>query len=136
MGSKRYPTNLSDAEWECLCSYLPAPSKRGRPRTHGSRAILDAIFYALKSGCPWRLLPHDFPPWKSVYDWFRKWRTDGTFERLNAACESDCGLVRVGSFKLARASATRSPQRLPALAVSSAATTEARRFRAESGTCW
>jgi len=85
MGSKRYPTNLSDAEWECLCSYLPAPSKRGRPRTHGSRAILDAIFYALKSGCPWRLLPHDFTPWKSVYDWFRKWRIDGTFERLNAA---------------------------------------------------
>ena len=85
MGSKRYPTDLSDAEWECLCDHLPAPSKRGRPRTHGSRAILNAIFYVLRSGCPWRLLPRDFPPWKSVYDWFRKWRIDGTFERLNAA---------------------------------------------------
>ena len=85
MGSKRYPTDLSDAEWECLCGHLPSPSKRGRPRTHGSRAILDAVFYVLKSGCPWRLLPRDFPPWKSVYDWFRKWRIDGTFERLNAA---------------------------------------------------
>ena len=58
---------------------------RGRPKIHGSRAILDAVFYILKTGCPWRLLPKDFPPWKSVYDRFRKWRIDGTFERLNAA---------------------------------------------------
>ena len=85
MESKRYQTDLSDAEWECLKAHLPAPSKRGRPRTHGSRAILDAVFYVLKSGCPWRLLPRDFPPWKSVYNWFRKWRIDGTFERLNTA---------------------------------------------------
>lgn len=48
------------------------------------RAILDAVFYVLKSGCPWRMLPRDFPPWKTVYDWFRRWRIDGTFERLNA----------------------------------------------------
>jgi putative transposase len=49
------------------------------------RAILDAVFYVLKSGCPWRMLPREFPPWKTVYDWFRKWRIDGTWERLNAA---------------------------------------------------
>ena len=47
------------------------------------RAILDAVFYVLKSGCPWRLLPREFPPWKTVYDWFRRWRIDGTWERLN-----------------------------------------------------
>jgi transposase len=46
--------------------------------------ILNAVFYVLKSGCPWRLLPRDFPPWKTVYDWFRRWRIDGTWERLNA----------------------------------------------------
>jgi putative transposase len=85
MGSKRYSTDLSDAEWECLRAHLPDPGKRGRPRTHGSRAILDAVFYVLKSGCPWRLLPKDYPPWKTVYGWFRRWRIDGTFERLNAA---------------------------------------------------
>ena len=84
MGSKRYSTDLSDAEWEYLRTYLPTPRKRGRPRTHSLRAILDAIFYVLKSGCPWRLLPRDFPPWKTVYDWFRRWRIDGTWERLNA----------------------------------------------------
>ena len=81
---RSYSTDLSDAEWECLEPYIPPPSKRGRPRVHTTREILDAIFYVLKSGCPWRLLPRDFPPWESVYCWFRKWRIDGTWEQLNA----------------------------------------------------
>jgi putative transposase len=82
---KRYTTDLSDGEWECLELLVPAPNKRGRPRTHGTREILNALFYVLKSGCPWRLLPKDFPPWETVYWWFGRWRTDGTLERLNAA---------------------------------------------------
>jgi putative transposase len=85
MESKKYAPDLSDNEWGYIKPYLPVPTGRGRPKIHGSRAILDAVFYVLKTGCPWRLLPKDFPPWKSVYDWFRKWRIDGTFERLNAA---------------------------------------------------
>jgi putative transposase len=85
MESKRYPTDLSDNEWRCIGPHLPEPTGQGRPRLHGLRAILDAVFYVLKSGCPWRLLPKDFPPWKTVYDWFRKWRIDGTWKRLNAA---------------------------------------------------
>jgi putative transposase len=84
MESRRYPTDLSDDEWLCICPHLPEPTGEGRPRLHDSRAILDAVFYVLKSGCPWRLLPREFPPWKTVYDWFRKWRIDGTWERLNA----------------------------------------------------
>jgi putative transposase len=84
MESRRYPTDVSDEEWRCICPHLPEPSGRGRPRLHGLRAILDAVFYVLKSGCPWRLLPRDFPPWKTVYDWFRRWRIEGTWERLNA----------------------------------------------------
>jgi putative transposase len=83
MESRRYPTDLSDDEWRCIGPHLPEPTGRGRPRLHGLRTILDAVFYVLKSGCPWRLLPKDFPPWKTVYDWFRKWRIDGTWERLN-----------------------------------------------------
>src|SRR5919107_1126911 len=82
---RSYPTDLSEAEWECLEPHVPAPNKRGRPKTHGTREILNAIFYVLKSGCPWRLLPKDFPPWETVYWWFGRWRVDGTFERLNAA---------------------------------------------------
>jgi len=83
---KCYSTDLSDAEWECLQLHVPAPNKRGRPRTHSTRELLNAIFfYVLKSGCPWRLLPKDFAPWETVYWWFGRWRVDGTFERLNAA---------------------------------------------------
>ena len=65
--------------------HVPAPNTRGRPKTHSTREILDAVFYVLKSGCPWRLLPRDFPPWETVYWWFGRWRADGTLERLNAA---------------------------------------------------
>jgi putative transposase len=81
---RRYSTDLTDAEWECLRYHLSPPNKRGRPRIHSTRKILDAVFYVLKSGCPWRLLPREFPPWETVYCWFRKWRIDGTFEQLNA----------------------------------------------------
>jgi putative transposase len=57
----------------------------GRPRLHSPRGILDAIFYVLKSGCAWRLLPHDFPPWRTVFHYFRFWRLDGTWERMHSA---------------------------------------------------
>ena len=80
-----YSSDLSDGEWERLEPHVPAPNERGRPRTHGTREILNALFCVLKSGCPWRLLPKDFPPWGTVYRWFGRWRVDGTLERLNAA---------------------------------------------------
>jgi putative transposase len=80
-----YSTDLSDAEFEHIEEHLPTANQRGRPKIHPPREILNAIFYVLKSGCPWRLLPREFPPWRSVYHWFRAWRIDGTFERLNAA---------------------------------------------------
>jgi putative transposase len=85
---RSYPTDLSDAEWQCLKLDVPAPNTRGRPRIHGTREILNAVFYVLKSGCPWRLLPHEFPPWETVYFWFRRWRIDGTWEKLNQRCAS------------------------------------------------
>jgi putative transposase len=80
-----YPTDLSDAEYARLGPHLPPPSPLGRPRLRPLREILDAIFYVVRSGCAWRLLPHEFPPWKTVYHYFRLWRLDGTWERLNAA---------------------------------------------------
>ncbi len=82
---KAYQTDLSDAEWSCLEPHLPVANATGRPKMHGTREILNAIFYALKSGCAWRLLPHDFPPWKTVYHYFRQFRLDGTWERMHAA---------------------------------------------------
>jgi putative transposase len=68
-----------------LAPHLPSPKTGGRPRIHSPRAILDAIFYVLKSGCPWRLLPRDFPPWRTVYHYFRQWRLAGIFEQINMA---------------------------------------------------
>jgi putative transposase len=82
---RAYQSDLSDAEWGCLAGHFPAPKANGRPRLHGLREIIDAIFYVLKSGCAWRLLPHDFPPWKTVYHYFRSWRLDGTWERMHSA---------------------------------------------------
>jgi putative transposase len=83
MASKGYRSDLSDAEWSLLRPHLPAPKKRGRPRTHSPREVLDAVFYVLKTGCQWRMLPKDFPPWKTVFHYFRKWRIDGVWERMN-----------------------------------------------------
>src|ERR671916_2872896 len=91
---RSYATDLSDAEWWYLELHVPTPNKRGRPKTHTTRQILNAVFYVLKSGCPWRMLPRDFPPWETVYWWFRRWRLEGTFERLNATLR---GVLRVRS---------------------------------------
>jgi putative transposase len=79
---KIYPTDLSDAQWTRLRSYLPTPKAEGRPRTHSLREVLDAIFYVLKSGCHWRLLPHDFPPWSTVYYHFRRFRLNGLWSLI------------------------------------------------------
>jgi putative transposase len=82
---RAYQSDLSDAEWSCLEPHLPAPKAYGRPRLHSPREILEAILYVLKSGCAWRLLPHDFPPWRTVYHYFRAWRLSGLWEGMHAA---------------------------------------------------
>jgi len=78
-----YPTDLNDTQWSKIRPYLPAEAQTGRPREHGWRMILNGIYYLLQSGCSWRMLPHDLPPWKTVYHYFRLWRMNGTWERLN-----------------------------------------------------
>lgn len=80
-----YPTDLTDAEWHQIVPHLPDENLCGRPRKHPVREILDAIFYAVRGGCAWRLLPHDFPPWGTVYYWFRRWRLDGLWQRILVA---------------------------------------------------
>src|ERR671915_2292077 len=82
---RAYQTDLSDAEWSYIEPHLPASAASGRPRVHTLREIVDAIFYIVRSGCPWRLLPHDFPPWKTIHHYFRTWRIDGTWERMHTA---------------------------------------------------
>src|SRR3954449_6890617 len=81
---RAYQTDLSDAEWSYLEPHLPAPKAPGRPRVHPLREILNAIFYVVRSGCAWRLLPHEFPAWQTASHYFRLWRLDGTWAHLNA----------------------------------------------------
>ena len=85
-----YQTDLSDDEWQRIEPYIPKPkTNRGRKREHSYREILNAIFYLLRSGCHWRMLPHDFPKWKTVYHYFRLWRLTGTWERINASLRTE-----------------------------------------------
>src|SRR5829696_2023025 len=79
---KPYPTDLSDAEWNYIEPHMPAPKGYGRSRIHDLREILNAVFYVLKSGCQWRLLPHDFPRWPTVYHYFRKWRIEAVMNSI------------------------------------------------------
>jgi putative transposase len=80
-----YYTDLSDGEYAVLAPLLPVPRPTGRPRRHPLRVILNGIFYVLRSGCQWRLLPREFPPWQTVYHYFRAWRLDGTWQRIHTA---------------------------------------------------
>ena len=85
MTSTKYPTDLTDAQWDKLLPYLPEPSPIGRPLKWEMRSIINAIFYIVKSGCQWRMLPHQMPPWQTVYSHFRKWKTLGTWVMIHQA---------------------------------------------------
>ena len=81
--SIRYQTDLTDKEWQVLEPHLPAAKTTGRPWAWPVREIVNAIFYVLRGGIAWRLLPSDLPPWSTVYRWFVAWRDAGVFERIN-----------------------------------------------------
>jgi transposase len=79
-----YATDLTDAEWQLLAPLIPAPKPGGRPPLHDRRELVNAIAYWLRAGCAWRLLPHDLPPWQTVYHYFRSWRQQGLWEQVHA----------------------------------------------------
>jgi putative transposase len=81
---RRYATDLSDREWALLAPLIPAPKPGGRPAVHDRRELVNAMLYWLRAGCAWRLLPHDFPPWQTVYHYWRVWRREGRWERILA----------------------------------------------------
>ncbi|MGH3262249.1 MAG: IS5 family transposase [Trebonia sp.] len=84
---RRYPTDLTDRQWELIEPLLPDPpaGPAGRPLRHSKREIVNAILYLTRTGCAWRMLPRDLPPWQTVYGYFRDWRTDGTLDRVHDA---------------------------------------------------
>ena len=82
---QRYPSDLTDAQWEVIAPLVPEPGSGGRPAIHPRRRIVDAILYLNRTGCAWRQLPHDFPPWATVFWYFKRWREDGVVDRLHDA---------------------------------------------------
>jgi transposase len=80
-----YPSDLSDGEWAILCPLLSPPPQAGRPQTLELRRIVEAVFYLLRTGCQWRAIPHEFPPWPAVYWHYAKGGGAGTWEAINTA---------------------------------------------------
>ena len=78
-----YPSDVSDTEWRIIRRLLPATKPGGRPRSTDLRSVVNAIFYIVRSGCSWRMLPRDFPPYSTVYMYFKQWRDDGTWEKVH-----------------------------------------------------
>jgi putative transposase len=85
MRRKRYPSDLTDEQWAVLEPWIPPPRPGGRPRKADMREVVNAIFYLTREGCAWRALPHDLPPWKTVYNYFEAWQRDGTWDRFLTA---------------------------------------------------
>lgn len=83
MERKPYPSDLSDEEWEIIAPLIPPEKKGGRRRTVEMREIVNAMYYVLRSGGNWRMLPHDLPPWSTVYTYYRQWRRLGLWEEIN-----------------------------------------------------
>ena len=78
-----YPTDLTDKEWELIKPYVPEATSGGRREEYPKHEILNGMFSLLRSGCSWRMLPHDLLPWRTVYYYFWQWRKDGTWQRIH-----------------------------------------------------
>ena len=89
MARRAYPTDLTDDEWRVLEPLIPGAKPGGRPRSVDLRELMNAIRYQLRGGGAWRLLPHDLPPWQTVYAYFRRWEADGTWERIAGQLRQD-----------------------------------------------
>ena len=87
MSRKPYDSDITDGGWLLLEPLVPTQKSGGRPRTVDIREVVNAIFYVLRTGCAWRLLPHDFPAWQTVYGYYQTWKKSGEWQKLNVALE-------------------------------------------------
>ena len=128
-----YPSDLANDEWAQIERVIPPPKKGGRPALHPRREVVDALLYVARTGCQWRALPHDFPPWATVYWYFRIWKADGTFDRLMDLLRGDLrqlhGRQRQPSVAIIDSQSVRTTEK-----GGPAAWTRARRSTAASGT--
>jgi transposase len=134
-GRRAYPTDLTDAEWEVVEPFLPPPRRLGRQREVSQREIINAIRYLQRSGCAWRLLPHDFPKWETVYWWLRRWMADGTWQRMHDQLREDLRAA-AGRHDTPSAAIVDSQSVKTTEKGGRAVTTPARKSRAASGMSW
>ena len=131
---RAYQTDLTDAQWAQVQRFIPAPKPGGRPAKYARREIINAILYLVRSGCQWRMLPHEFPPWKSVYGYFAAWKKDGTLDRLHDELRGDTrraeGKPRQPTAAILDSQSVKTTEK-----GGSAAMTAVRRSTAASGTC-
>jgi transposase len=85
MSRTLYPTDLTDAQWKLIDPNVPKPKPGGRPAKYSRREVVNAILYQTRNGCVWRALPHDLPPYRTVFHYFRAWQRDGTWDRVHDA---------------------------------------------------
>src|SRR5262245_48769599 len=83
MTRKSYPSDLTEFQWDNIEHMFPPPKPGGRPRKYENREVVNAVLYVLSSGCAWRMLPHDSPPWESVYGDYRRWRQEGIWQHIH-----------------------------------------------------
>jgi putative transposase len=89
MERKPYPTDLTDEQWKLIAEFLPPALPGGRPRKTDLREVVNAILYLVRSGCQWRMIPHEFPPWKTVYNYYRAWISNGVWDEILASQRMD-----------------------------------------------
>lgn len=89
---KRYPSDLNDKQWERIKALIPPPKPGGRPREVEMREVLNGIFYLVRSGCSWRMLPKDFPPWGTVHYYYWRFRREGIWQQINNALREEVRL--------------------------------------------
>ena len=92
MRRKAYPTDLTNEQWAILKPHLTKAHGRGSPQRVNLREVVNALLYLSRTGCQWRMLPHDLPPWEKVYYYFKQWRDDGTLERINGELRTEIRL--------------------------------------------
>ena len=102
MTRKTYKSDLTDKEWRLIEPLIPPPKPGGHPRTVDMREVVNAIFYLLRTGCSWEMLPHDFPPYSTVYYYFRRWQRRGLWQQMNQVLRDQ---VRIKQGKAAQATA-------------------------------
>lgn len=135
MARMLYPSDLTDAQWRLIAPLIPPPLPGGRPRTVALREVINAILYLVRTGCSWRQLPHDFPPWGTVHFYYRSFRLGGTWKKIHDVLRDrvrrKAGRQRSPSAAILDSQSVKTTEK-----GGLAAMTQARKSRGASGTWW